>query len=172
MSRANPRKAVAAAMPLPVRAGGVEVRPMTLAMWAALERIDSPMLPGRKPPKDTLELLPSLYLLVHGPEALFKGALVKLALAWADGLPVTALADIRAACTRQMSAVADVVPELDEEDAARKKKRTAPSPTSSTSPARPSAGATAKPFTKPRSPSSRSSTGMTRSRRTASTPSR
>ena len=166
---ANPKKAVRAAFPIDLSAGvdadgkAITVRPVTLAMWAALERIDSPLLPGGKP-KDTLDLIPSLYLLTHDPREVFAGNVLDLAMQWADKLPVTALESIRAACARQLSDVAAVIPEVDEEDELRKKKRTAPSPTSSTSPAPPSDGPTGRPFSKRRSPSSRSSTGTTRSR--------
>jgi len=39
MSKSNPRKAMAALLPLPIGCGnGVTVKPMTLGMWAALER--------------------------------------------------------------------------------------------------------------------------------------
>lgn len=160
---ANPKKAVRAALPLDLNACGETIRPMTLAMWAALERIESPMLPGRTP-KDTLDLIPSLYLITHDPHEVFAGNILDLAMQWADTLPCTALAAIREACARQIADVAAVIPEVDEEDELRKKKRTAPSPTSSTSPALPSDGPTEKPFSKRRSPSSRSSTDTTRSR--------
>lgn len=152
--RANPKKAVAAAMPLPIG----DVRPMTLAMWAALEHIDSPLLKSATPDgQAVLDLLPSLYLLTHDPREIFRANLLDLAMEWADKLPVTAIADIRRAAEAQIRTVAAVIPE-DDEDAPRKKKVTAQSPTSSTTPARPSAGATAKPSTKLRSRSSRSST--------------
>lgn len=174
---ANPKKAVRAAFPLDLSAGvdadgnAITVRPVTLAMWAALERIDSPLLPGGKP-KDTLELIPSLYLLTHDPREVFRRNVLDSAMQWADGLPVTALAAIREACARQVADIAAVIPEDDEEDEARKKKRMAQSPTSSISPAPPSAGATPRRSLKRPSPSSRSSTGTTRSRPTKSSPSR
>lgn len=149
--RANPKKAVRAAMPMPING----VRPMTLAMWAALEHIDSPLITGREV-KDSLELLPSLYLLTHDPREIFRGNLVDLAMQWADTVPTTALADIRAAAERQMRVVADVIPEDDEERA--KKKTTVRSHASSRSPAANSTGATMKRSTLRRSQSSRSST--------------
>ena len=63
---ANPKKAIAALLPPAIDCGeGASVHPMTLAMWAALERIESPLITG-KPAKDTMDLLPSLYLLTHG----------------------------------------------------------------------------------------------------------
>ena len=111
MSVGNPKKAMAALMPGAVRTPeGLVVRPMTLAMYAALERIESPMVTGKKP-KDTAELLPSLYLLCNGADQLFAGNLVALAFAWADTLPVSALQHVREACDRQMQTVMDVMPE-------------------------------------------------------------
>ena len=116
MSKANPRKAMAALLPLTVRAedGGFEyeVKPMTLGMWVALERINSPLVTGIEP-RDTMELLPSLYLLTHDPREVFRGNLLELALEWASQQSVGAVAAIRAACERQVSAVTDVLPESD-----------------------------------------------------------
>ena len=67
---------MAAVLPLPIG----EVKPMTLAMYAALERIKSPLITGEDA-KDALELLPSLYLLTHGAQEIFKANLLDLALA-------------------------------------------------------------------------------------------
>lgn len=111
MSKGNPKKAVAALLPPPIRCtGGVTVRPMTLAMFAALERIESPMVTG-KDAKDMVELIPSIYLLTHGPEAIFDGNLLDLAMRWADTVPVDTMAAVRKACERQMQTVVDVIPE-------------------------------------------------------------
>ena len=118
MSRTNPRKAMAALLPLAVRCPcGETVRPMTLGMWAALERIGSPLITG-EPPKDALELIPSLYLLTHDPREVLASGFFDAAVAWADSLPVTALGEIRDACYRQMDAMGDVLPEV--------KKKTSP----------------------------------------------
>ena len=112
MSKANPRKAMAALLPLAVECPcGETVRPMTLGMWAALERIDSPLVTGKEP-KDTLELVPSLYLLTHDPREVLRGSFFDDAVAWADTLPVSALEEIQRACYRQMGAMFDVLPEL------------------------------------------------------------
>ena len=114
MSKANPRKAMAALLPLPIRCGeGVTVRPMTLGMWAALERIGSPLVTGEEP-KDALELIPSLYLLTHDPREVFAGNVLDLAMQWADTQPVSVMADIREAAYRQMNAAFDVIPEGEE----------------------------------------------------------
>ena len=112
MSRTNPRKAVAALLPLAVRCPcGVTVRPLTLGMWAALERIGSPLITA-EPPKDALELVPSLYLITHDPREVLASGFFDAALAWADTLPVTALGEIRDACLRQIGAMGDVLPEV------------------------------------------------------------
>lgn len=106
MSRQNPRKAVAAMLP----PGTAEIRPMTLGMYAALERIGSPLVTGKEP-KDALELIPSLYLLTHDPREVFRGNVLDLAMQWADTQPVDAMRRIQEAAVRQMAAFFDVVPE-------------------------------------------------------------
>lgn len=106
MSRQNPRKAVAALLP----PGTAEIRPMTLGVYAALERIGSPLVTGEEP-KDTLDLIPSLYLLTHDPREVFRGNVLDLAMQWADTQPVEAMERIRDAAWRQMAAFFDVVPE-------------------------------------------------------------
>ena len=112
MSKANPRKAMAALLPLAVECPcGATVRPMTLGMWAALERVGSPLVTGKEA-KDTLELVPSLYLLTHDPREVLRGSFFGDAVAWADTLPVSALEEIRDACYRQMGAMFDVLPEV------------------------------------------------------------
>ena len=112
MSRTNPRKAMAAILPLTVECPcGAVVRPMTLGMWAALERVGSPLVTG-KDAKDALELVPSLYLLTHDPREVLRGSFYDDAVAWADTLPVSALEEITRACYRQMGTMFDVLPEV------------------------------------------------------------
>ena len=107
---------MAALLPLAVKCPcGETVRPMTLGMWAALERIGSPLITG-EPPKDALELIPSLYLLTHDPREVLASGFFDAAVAWADSLPVTALGEIRDACYRQMDAMGDVLPEVKKKD--------------------------------------------------------
>ena len=115
MGRANPRKAVAALIP----PGGAAIRPMTLGVYAALERIGSPLVTGEEP-RDTLDLIPSLYLLTHDPREVFRGNVLDLAMQWADAQPVSAVEAIRSAAEAQMGAFAAVLPEAD--GAAPKKK--------------------------------------------------
>ena len=103
---------MAAILPLAVECPcGAKVRPMTLGTWAALERIGSPLVTGKEP-KDTLELVPSLYLLTHDPREVLRGTFFEDAVAWADTMPVSALDEIRRACYRQMGAMFDVLPEV------------------------------------------------------------
>jgi len=161
MSKANPRKAMAALLP----PGGAEIRPMTLGVYAALERIESPLVTGKEP-KDTLELIPSLYLLTHDPREVFRGNILDLAMQWADTQPVGAVERIREAAERQMAAFFDVVPQNDE------KKKTAPmtagSPRSSTGRRVPTAGASRKSCGASRRAPSRSSADRSGKTRTAS----
>ena len=168
MSRHNPRKAMAALLPLPIGCGnGVTVKPMTLGMWAALERIGSPLVTGEEP-KDALELIPSLYLLTHDPREVLASGFFEDAVAWADALPVTALAEIRDACYRQMDAMGDVVPEV--------KKKTSPATAgsrgSSTRPRATTAGASGKSSGKSPQARSRCSCGRSSLPGTKSSPSR
>ena len=156
MSKGNPRKAMAALLPLPLKCGcGVVVRPVTLGMWAALERIGSPIVTGN-PPKDTLELVPSLYLVTHEPMEVFEEDIVERAMKWADTLPISALEAIRVAYERQIAAAVAVMPQRDELKKGRSAGTTAGFPRSSTGRPAGTAGA------------SRRSSGACRSRRSAS----
>ena len=122
MSRENPEKAIAALIPSPLEAvPGVVVRPMTLGMWAALERIKSPLVTGDEP-KDTLELVPSLYLITHDPREIFRPDFLDAAMKWADTMPVDVVAAIDKAARRQIDAAVDVIPE-DDGKSSKKKRR-------------------------------------------------
>lgn len=111
MSNANPIKAVRALIPAPIATScGCVVRPLTLGMFAVLERISSPML-GEKPADGTLSMLPSLYALTHEPADTLAPDLFARSLAWADTLAPAALVEIRDAAERQIKAMLDVVPE-------------------------------------------------------------
>ena len=125
MSKANPRKAMAALLP----PGQAVIRPMTLGVYAALERIGSPLVTG-KDAKDTLDLIPSLYLLTHDPREVFRGNILDLAMRWADTQPVETVSAIKEAAFSQIRAMLDVTPEQDPDKP--KKKTTAGSPSGST----------------------------------------
>lgn len=149
---------MAALLPLPLKvSGGYTVRPMTLGMWAALERIGSPLVTGEEP-KDALELIPSLYLLTHDPREVFRGNVVDLSMQWADTVPVATMDAIRRACYRQMNAAFDVMPE-DDSKKARRAGTTAGFPRSSTGQPKRTTGASRKSCGPSRSPRSVSSGG-------------
>lgn len=113
MAKSNPAKAVAALLPVAIRGEGWEVRPLTLGIFAILERISSPLLEaGAKP--QAMDLIPSLYVLTHDPMDSLTGDLFAKSVAWADTLPPRALAGIRAAVMRQVRVVTDVVPAEDD----------------------------------------------------------
>lgn len=166
MSKANPRKAMAAMIP----PGQAVIRPMTLGMYAALERINSPLITGNDA-KDTLELLPSLYLLTHDPREVFRGNILDLALQWADTVPVSAMAEIRAACEAQLGAVMDVIPEVDPKKAPSAVTTGGLPRSSTTSPAA-TTGPSARSSGKSPSPRSPSSAARKASERTRSSRSR
>lgn len=151
MSKQNPRKAIAALIP-PAQS---VIRPMTLGMYAALERIGSPLVTGVEA-KDTVELLPSLYLLTHDPREVFKGNVLDLAMQWADTVPVSKMSEIRSACEAQLKAVFDVIPETDPKKA-RSAATTDGLPRSSTTSPAGTTGPIARSSGKSRSPRSRSS---------------
>ena len=125
MSKANPKKAMAALLP----PGQAVIRPMTLGVYAALERIGSPLVTG-KDAKDTLDLIPSLYLLTHDPREVFRSNILDLAMRWADTQPVETVAAIKEAAFSQIRAMLDVSPEQDPDEP--KKKTTAGSPSGPT----------------------------------------
>ena len=158
MSRGNPEKAIAALIPSPLEAvPGVVVRPMTLGMWAALERIKSPLVTGDEP-KDTLEIVPSLYLITHDPREIFRPDFLDAAMQWADTMPVDVVAAIDKAARRQIDAAVDVIPE-DDGKTSKKKKTTDGSRSSSTGRRRPTDGASSRSSGKSRSPRSASCGG-------------
>ena len=156
MSKSNPRKAVSAILP----PGVARINPMTLGVYAALERIKSPLVTGVEA-KDTLEIIPSLYLLTHDPREVFRGNVVELAMAWAAEQPITAVEEILAAAKRQMDALFDVIPEGTQKKTAA---TTAGSPRQSTGRRGPTAGAgmrSSGTSPRPRSSSSSARSGAT-----------
>ena len=116
---------------------GVQVRPLTLGVFALLERIKSPTLVECK--TDTLSLIPSLYVMTHNPAAVLAdmAALESLAVAWADTLPPQAVGAIEAAATVQIRRMIDVIAS---ESDGKKKATTAGSPPSSSGPPRRTTG--------------------------------
>lgn len=160
MSAANPRKGVAALLPRTIDVGGgYAVRPLTLGMYAILERIKSPMLTSDAKP-DTLEMIPTLFVLTHDPMVSLEGNLFEKSVTWSDTVAPSMLVRIRDAAMRQIAAMTDVIPE-----AAPKKKEatTDGSSDTSSSPRRHTAGAMKKSSGRHRHPQSPSSGDRTSS---------
>ena len=96
----NPRKALSAALPpaIDVCGGAYSVKPITLGAFALLERYRSPMLfPRSGKPAETLDLLPSLYILTHDAADCLSGNILDKAVEWADAVGVDAIGEIREA---------------------------------------------------------------------------
>ena len=104
----NPRKALSAALPpaIDVCGGAYSVKPITLGAFALLERYRSPMLFPRDKPAETLDLLPSLYILTHDAADCLSGNILDKAVEWADAVGVDAIGEIREAAARQLAAIA------------------------------------------------------------------
>ena len=162
MSKANPRKALAALLPAPIRIGalGVEVRPFTLATFAVLEKIGSPMLAPEGRGAGVFDLVPTLYAATRAPaeclDQLADGTFARRAIEWADTVPGTAMPLLKDAILRQVGTVYDVVPETPQKKTAGTTAGSQPSPNG---PAAPTAGPGTRPSSRSRRRSSRSSGG-------------
>ena len=137
MSKSNPRKAIAAIIPAPIPIPGtdVDVRPLTLAAYAILEKIGSPLVVPCEG-VTALDLLPTLYVLAHDPVEALSVDLAVASVEWADSLPPTVLLPMEDAARRQIRAFLDVLPEQKKTTAIR----TDGSPSSPDGPARPTDG--------------------------------
>jgi hypothetical protein len=115
----NPRAALAALLPPPVAVEGTgeEVKPFSLAMFAALDGIRSPLLYGGPQDATPLSVIPSLFVACKGWREAQKPDLFDRAMAWADALPPSALVALREAVARQVSTMLDVTPESKKKDA-------------------------------------------------------
>ena len=111
----NPDAALRALLPADVVLEdiGVRVRAPSLAIYAILERIGSPMLVGGA--CSTLQAVESCFVLTHearevavllSPETALRTA----ALEWADALPPGALGRIQEAAASQVAMVLEVIP--------------------------------------------------------------
>jgi hypothetical protein len=115
----NPRAALAALLPpsVAVEGAGEEVKPFSLAMFAALDAIRSPLLYGGPQDATPLSVIPSLFVACKGWKEAQKPDLFDRAMAWADALPPSALVALREAVARQVSTMLDVTPESKKKDA-------------------------------------------------------
>lgn len=108
----NPRAALDALLPAPVAVEGTgeTVKPFSLALYAMLDRIHSPLLYGGGG-TDALGVLPSLFIACRGVDEGLKPELLKRALEWADALPPSALPALQKAVKGQIDALLAVTPE-------------------------------------------------------------
>ena len=99
----NPRAALAALLPPSVAVPGTaeEVRPFSLAMFAALDAIRSPLLYGSAEDATALAVIPSLFVACRGWREAQRPDLFARAMDWADALPPSALAALKDAVAAQ-----------------------------------------------------------------------
>ena len=115
----NPEPVLDALLPaaIPVAGGRVIVRPLTLATFALLDKIRSPLLTGTGS-VGVIDLLPTLYILSHGAAVcladLSAGRLEAVAIDWADQFPPQILAEIRDAAEAQIGKILYLIPPPDE----------------------------------------------------------
>ena len=114
----NPRAALAALLPPPVAVPGTaeEVRPFSLAMFAALDAIRSPLLYGSAEEATPTAVIPSLFVACRGVGVAFAPHLLERSMAWADALPPSALVPLREAVAAQVAVLLDVTPESKKKD--------------------------------------------------------
>ena len=143
MCELNPAAALRALLPrpIPIEGAGLGVRPLSLAAFALLDEIGSPLLQDGAGRPGTLSLLPSLYVLTHDALEVLDGMagenLLRTALAWAETLPPAAMRDIERAARAQIAAVLAVAPRGKKEEGTR---TTDGSPRLPTSPQAPTGG--------------------------------
>ncbi|MGN0844971.1 MAG: hypothetical protein ACI4QT_07090 [Kiritimatiellia bacterium] len=124
----NPDPVLDALMPAstPVAGGRAVVRPLSLATFALLDKIRSPLLYGNGT-GEIIDLLPTLYVLSHDAAhclaELSGGRLDVSAIEWADQFPPTVLGEIRDAAVGQIERILYLIPPPDGET--NKKKGTA-----------------------------------------------
>ena len=115
----NPKRALAAVPAAGEQVDGIMVREITLGLAAVLERIESPLVVGRKAGGEMRlgDMLPTVYVMtrpaVESERLLADGGLPALrsaAVAWADELPTATGMRLAAACGRAARRVADVSP--------------------------------------------------------------
>lgn len=147
MSKSNPRKAIAAIIPAPIPIPGTDaaIRPLTLAVYAILEKIGSPLVVPFEGRVTALDILPTLYVFSHDPMEALSANLAAASVEWAGTLPPTALIQMEEAARRQIRAFLDVLPEAEKKKGGNP---TAVSPNSPDGPARPTAGRGARPFSR------------------------
>lgn len=121
MSKGNPALAIKALTPEPIAIEGTDIaiQPITLGIFAALERIESPIITGA--PITPASMLPTYYLLAHGAQVATCPNLVAESFQWADTLPLASLRALQEAALKQLSAITELLA-LEPSDPATKKK--------------------------------------------------
>ena len=122
---ANPEPVLDALLPAAIHVDGgrVVVRPLTLATFALLDKIRSPLLTGDGS-ASVIELLPTLYILSHGASVcladLTAGRLEAVSIDWADQFQPQILAEIRDAAVTQIGKILYMIPPPDENTSKKK----------------------------------------------------
>lgn len=117
----NPEKALDAILDGERKAGGLTVKPLTLARYALLEKIKSPILTGEG---DMTGLIESIYVMSAPVEDLAGrdvGEIKRDACVWADSLPLGALDQAVLAVQASLGDMAYLAP--DGKDDCKKKPR-------------------------------------------------
>lgn len=117
MSENNPKSAIAAIFPQPIKIiDGVSVYPLTLAHYALLEQINSYLVNGDHQP-DALESLKTMFICTHDAKTTMhvmddlEGAVAQ----WSEQLPPAVTYPIMDAIKVQIEAMSKVVPYIDDQ---------------------------------------------------------
>lgn len=116
MSNTNPKASIKALFPEPITCGmGVEVKPLTLAHYALLEKIGSYLVNGDHTP-DSMEVIRTYYICTHSSKDVLEsfGNLDELAFQWAESLPPSMNGRIAEAILDQINAMSKVIPVVDD----------------------------------------------------------
>lgn len=112
MGNTNPKSAIDALFPTPIKCGcGVEVHPLTLGHYALLEKIDSYLVNGGHAP-DSIEVILTYYICTHSAKDIMNDFenLKENAFEWAENLPPSVSNEIASAIMKQINAMTKVIP--------------------------------------------------------------
>lgn len=117
----NPEKALDAMLEDETAVNEDTVFPLTVARYAYLEKIDSPLLTG-KPDVDAT--MATAFVMTCPRQALkrlhTREEIFEAAVDWADERPLSALADIVAAVVQSLQTINYIAPEVDDSKAKKK----------------------------------------------------
>jgi len=112
MSQANPKSAVNALFPAPIKVGeGVIVYPLSLGHYALLEKTNSYLVSADHIP-DTFEVVKTMYICTHSAKEVLDNfdRLQDTAFEWAERLPPYLTDVITRAIKEQIDAMMKVIP--------------------------------------------------------------